>query len=168
MEKEIFLGDKGTKGEFFLKLENVIKKPDYMVHKLVDRKGRKAMFYNYRGDTFGLGDCILVKATVADHRSYKDEPFSYLNRVTVIENKGSKKNQKHLVLLLGGGRILQRRRMKKAVIEILYDGEAVLGSRTAGKYMVREYEDDLEMGGGFFKTIEEAEARVNEYQNEME
>ena len=43
--------------------------------------------------------------------------------------------------------------MKKAVIEILYDGEAVLGSQTAGKYMVREYEDDLEMGGGFFKTI---------------
>jgi len=24
------------------------------------------------------------------------------------------------------------------------------------------------MGGGFFKTIEEAEARVSEYQNEME
>ena len=55
--------------------------------------------------------------------------------------------------------------MRKAVIEILYDDEAVLGSQTAGKYMVREYEDDLEMGGGFFKTIEEAEARVNEYQN---
>ena len=44
--------------------------------------------------------------------------------------------------------------MRKAVIEILYDGEAVLGSRTAGKYMVREYADELEMGGGFFKTIE--------------
>ena len=47
MEKEIFLGKAGTKGEFFLKLENVINKPDYRVHKLVDRKGRKAMFYNY-------------------------------------------------------------------------------------------------------------------------
>ena len=58
--------------------------------------------------------------------------------------------------------------MRKAVIEILYDDEAVLGSQTAGKYMVREYEDDLEMGGGFFKTIEEAEARVNEFQNEIE
>ena len=57
--------------------------------------------------------------------------------------------------------------MKKAVIEILYDGEAVLGSQTAGKYMVREYEDDLEMGGSFYKTIEEAEARVNEYQNDL-
>ena len=58
--------------------------------------------------------------------------------------------------------------MRKAVIEILYDGEVVLDSRTVGKYMVREYEDELEMGGGFFKTIEEAEARVNEYQNEKE
>ena len=58
--------------------------------------------------------------------------------------------------------------MKKAVIEILYDGEVVLGSQAAGKYMVREYEDGVEMGGSFCKTIEEAEARVNEYQNEME
>ena len=57
--------------------------------------------------------------------------------------------------------------MKKAVIEILYDGEVVLGSQAAGKYMVREYEDDLEMGGSFYKTIEEAEARVNEYQNDI-
>ena len=57
--------------------------------------------------------------------------------------------------------------MKKAVIEILYDGEAVLGSRVDGKYMVREYEDDVEMGGSFYKTIEEAEARVNEYQNDI-
>ena len=57
--------------------------------------------------------------------------------------------------------------MKKAVIEILYDGEVVLGSQAAGKYMVREYEDDVEMGGSFYKTIEEAEARVNEYQNDL-
>ena len=93
MEDEFFLGKAGTKGEFFLKLESVIKKPDYRVHKLVDRKGRKVMFYHYKGDyDFDVGDCILVKATIAEHRSYKDEPFSYLNRVTVIENKGSKKN----------------------------------------------------------------------------
>ena len=93
MEEEIFLGKAGTKGEFFLKLESVIKKPDYRVHKLVDRKGRKVMFYHYKGDyDFDIGDCILVKATIAEHRSYKNEPFSYLNRVTVIDNKGSKKN----------------------------------------------------------------------------
>ena len=93
MGEEVYLGNAGTKGEFFLKLENVIKKPDYRVHKLVDRKGRKVMFYHYKGDRdFGIGDCILVKATIAEHRHYKDEPFSYLNRVTVIDNKGSKKN----------------------------------------------------------------------------
>ena len=58
--------------------------------------------------------------------------------------------------------------MKKATIEILYYGETVFCSRAAGKYMVREYEDGVEMGGSFCKTIEEAEARVIEYQNVME
>ena len=31
---------------------------------------------------------------------------------------------------------------------------------------MREYEDGEEMGGGFFKSITEAEARVREYQND--
>ena len=92
MGKEIFLGTAGTKGEYFLKLESVIRKPDYSVHKLTDRKGRKAMFYHFKGDNFKVGECILVKATIAEHRSYKNEPFSYLNRVTVLSNHGSKKN----------------------------------------------------------------------------
>ena len=46
--------------------------------------------------------------------------------------------------------------MKRATIEVLNDGEKVLGSNTAGKYFVREYEDDQEMGGSFFKTKLEA------------
>ena len=54
--------------------------------------------------------------------------------------------------------------MKTATIEILEEGETIFGSRTAGDYFVREYEDKEEMGGGFFKTMEEAEARVREYQ----
>ena len=54
--------------------------------------------------------------------------------------------------------------MKTATIEILEEGETIFGSRTAGEYFVREYEDNEEMGGGFFKTMEEAEARVREYQ----
>ena len=56
--------------------------------------------------------------------------------------------------------------MRTATIEILRDAETVFGSRTAGQYFVREYEDGEEMGGGFFKTITEAEARVREYQND--
>ena len=90
--EEAYLGDKNTKGEFFLKLENIIKKHDYQVHKFVDRKGREAMFYNYKGDSFSIGDCILVKATIADHREFKGKPFTYLNRVTVISNHGSKES----------------------------------------------------------------------------
>ena len=56
--------------------------------------------------------------------------------------------------------------MKKATIEILHEDETILGSRTAGEYFVREYDDNEEMGGGFFKTMKEAEARVREYQKE--
>ena len=54
--------------------------------------------------------------------------------------------------------------MKKATIEVLEEGELIFGSRTGGEYMVREYEEGEEMGGSFFKTMEEAEARVREYQ----
>ena len=46
--------------------------------------------------------------------------------------------------------------MKEALIEILEEGELVLGSRTNGKYMVRFFEDDEEQGGTFVKTLEEA------------
>ena len=54
--------------------------------------------------------------------------------------------------------------MKTATIEILEEGETIFGSRTAGEYFVREYDDNEEMGGGFFKTMKEAEARVREHQ----
>ena len=50
--------------------------------------------------------------------------------------------------------------MKKTVIEILDKGELIFGSPTAGKYFVRRYEDDVEMGGSFFKTEEEARAHM--------
>ena len=56
--------------------------------------------------------------------------------------------------------------MKTATIEILNEGETIFGSRTAGEYFVRKYEDEEEMGGCFFKTMEEAEEHVREYQNE--
>jgi len=50
------------------------------------------MFYNYKGPEFQEGDCVLLKATIAEHRLNKYErgkPLTYLNRVTVLENKGS-------------------------------------------------------------------------------
>jgi len=54
--------------------------------------------------------------------------------------------------------------MKKATIEILYKDEMIFGSPTKGEFFVRRYEDGEEMGGGFFKTMEEAETSVREYQ----
>ena len=87
-----YLGPVKTKSDkLFLKLVNKVSKPDYTMHFLEDRHGRKAMFYNYKGEEFNEGDCVLLKATIAEHRRDKyDErkPITYLNRVTVLENKG--------------------------------------------------------------------------------
>ena len=87
MDNDVFLGDPGTKGEFFLKLVSRVDKGEYVVNKLVDRNGREAMFYRHKGPEFDIEDCILVKATISEHRSFKGAKYSYLNRVTVLDNK---------------------------------------------------------------------------------
>ena len=57
--------------------------------------------------------------------------------------------------------------MKHAKIEILEEGETTIFGNPSGQYFVREYKDDVEMSGSFYKTINEAEAHVREYQNEQ-
>jgi len=91
MMNDPYLGDAGTKGEFFLKLVSRVDKGEYVVNKFVDREGREAMFYRYKGPEFNIEDCILVKAHIAEHRSFKSVPYTYLNRVTVLDNKGTVK-----------------------------------------------------------------------------
>ena len=54
--------------------------------------------------------------------------------------------------------------MKKATIEILHEDETVLGSKTSGQYMVREYVDEVEMGGSFHKYLHDAVSHVKKYQ----
>ena len=53
---------------------------------------------------------------------------------------------------------------KTATVEILEKGELVLGSPTRGEYMVRRFEDELEMSGEFFYTIVEAGKAVREWE----
>ena len=55
--------------------------------------------------------------------------------------------------------------MKTTTIEVLEPGETIFGSPTAGKYFVRRYEDEEEMGGGFFKTKKEAQQHAKEWKN---
>ena len=50
--------------------------------------------------------------------------------------------------------------MKTATLEVLEEGELIFGTRTNGSYFVREYEDNIEMGGSFFKTEEEAKTYI--------
>ena len=94
---EDYLGPVNTKPELFLKLTNRISKQEYTMNFMEDRNGRKAMFYNYKGPEFDEGDCVLLKATIAEHRKSKydnGKPLTYLNRVTVHRNLGSKENPK--------------------------------------------------------------------------
>ena len=50
--------------------------------------------------------------------------------------------------------------MRKATLEVLDEGELIFGCRTNGGYLVREYDNDKEMGGSFFKTEKEANAHI--------
>ena len=60
------------------------------------------------------------------------------------------------------------KKMRTATVEILEEGEKVLGSRTSGEYMVRRFEDGIEMGGEFHYTLTEAGAAVRKWENEIE
>ena len=95
---EDYLGPLHTKrDDLFLKLVKKISKPAYTMHFMEDRNGRKAMFYNYKGVEIKKDDCVLLKATIAELRRSKFDygaPLTYLNRVTVRQNRGSKENQK--------------------------------------------------------------------------
>ena len=95
---EDYLGPVKTKRDYlFLKLVKKISKPEYTMHFMEDRNGRKAMFYNYKGVEIKEGECALLKATIAEHRRSKfdnGKPLTYLNRVTVRRNMGSKEEPK--------------------------------------------------------------------------
>ena len=58
--------------------------------------------------------------------------------------------------------------MKTATVEILEKDEKIFGSRTSGEYMVRRYEDGIEMVGEFHYTLTEAGAAVRKWENETE
>jgi len=89
---EDYLGPVKTKSDnLFLKLVKRVRKPDYTMHFMEDRNGRKAMFYNYKGVEIKTDECVLLKATIAEHRKdkYDGKPLTYLNRVTVLRNRGT-------------------------------------------------------------------------------
>ena len=58
--------------------------------------------------------------------------------------------------------------MKTATVEILEEDEKIFGSRTNGQYMVRRFEDGVEMGGEFHYTLTEAGAAVRNWENQTE
>ena len=94
---EEYLGPVKSKPELFLKLVKKVSRPEYTMHFMEDRNGRKAMFYNYKGVKIEEGECALLKGTISEHRRSKfdnGKPLTYINRVTIIRNMGSKKEPK--------------------------------------------------------------------------
>ena len=94
---EDYLGPVKSKPELFLKLVKKVSRPEYTMHFMEDRNGRKAMFYNYKGVKIEEGECALLKGTISEHRRSKfdnGKPLTYINRVTIIRNMGSKEKPK--------------------------------------------------------------------------
>ena len=52
---------------------------------------------------------------------------------------------------------------KTATIEVLDKGERVLFGSPIGRYFVREYNDEQETGGAFFKSLKDADKHVAQY-----
>ena len=122
---EDYLGPVKTKrDDLFLKLVKKVSKPDYTMHFMEDRYGRKAMFYNYKGVEIKQGECVLIKATIAEHRISKfdnGKPLTYLNRVTVVRNLGSVENPK----IVFGENATERGSNRKTWQETLAEDEEI-------------------------------------------
>ena len=122
---EDYLGPVKTKrDDLFLKLVKKISKPDYTMHFMEDRNGRKAMFYNYKGVEIKQDECCILKATIAEHRRSKfdnGKPLTYLNRVTVHRNLGTKENPK----IVFGEEATERGSNRKSWQETLAENEEI-------------------------------------------
>ncbi len=95
-----YIGTQGKRGKLFVKLSEKIQKSDYILFKVVDPKGNKGYFYNYKTKEGVLppevNDCFLMDATPSRHEMsrYENCKVTYFNRIVVLENKGSNKSPK--------------------------------------------------------------------------
>ena len=144
-----FIGPIKTKPELFLKLLKRVQRPEYTLHILENREGQKAMFYNYKGESFDEGDCVKLKATIADHRvsSYDGSDLTYLNRVTVLENRGSVEKQKKQEIV--DNLYDKRESHKKQVSEKLSNLRDRLRSNSKQLEQTKTYGKEQEIGETF-------------------
>ena len=96
-----YIGTQGKRGKLFVKLADKIQKPDYTLYKIVDPKGNRGYFYNYKTknieeDPLEVNDCFLMDATPSRHEMsrYENCKVTYFNRIVVLENKGNKIKQR--------------------------------------------------------------------------
>ena len=91
-----YIGDSGKRGNFFVKMTEKVEKEDYVIHKVIDKRGNRGWFYNYKMKdptrmNPEIGDCFLMTATPSrqEINKYDGGKHTYFNRITVLENKGS-------------------------------------------------------------------------------
>ena len=96
-----YIGTQGKRGKLFVKLADKIQKPDYTLYKIVDPKGNRGYFYNYKSknasaSALEVNDCFLMDATPSRHEMsrYENCKITYFNRIVVLENKGNKIKQR--------------------------------------------------------------------------
>ena len=96
-----YIGTQGKRGKLFVKLADKIQKPDYTLYKIVDPKGNRGYFYNYKTknieeDPLEVNDCFLMDATPSRHEMsrYENCKVTYFNRIVVLENKGNNESVK--------------------------------------------------------------------------
>ena len=78
----------------------------------------------YKGVEIKEGECVLLKATIAEHRKSKfdnGKPLTYLNRVTVVRNLGSVENPK----IVFGENATERGSSRKTWQETLAEDEEI-------------------------------------------
>ena len=91
-----YIGTESKRGNFFVKMTDKVEKDDYVIHKVVDKTGNRGWFYNYKMKdptrmNPKIGDCFLMTATPSRQEisKYDGGKYTYFNRITVLENKGS-------------------------------------------------------------------------------
>jgi len=97
-----YIGTQGKRGKLFVKLADKIQKDDYIIFKVVDPKGNRGYFYNYKTkpgimeSPLEVNDCFLMDATPARHEMsrYDSCKVTYFNRIVILENKGSNNSPK--------------------------------------------------------------------------
>ena len=122
-------------------------------------------------NNFLVGDKVVIGTSIREDGEIKHQFFTMTGPAYVVEyDDGTAETADHDdIILAPEDFVAPVVGFKYATIEILREKETIFDSPTSGKYFVREWTvtdgEREERSGTFFKTMNEAENYVNEYQS---